>query len=254
MSLRALTVFAFALGAAMAFCVPAYSVEPERPDWDTFIRRAIFTGNELWLLTAAGALFTIAEGKEDRVDIPLPAPALDLWRQGEHPAVITCQRQDCSVWAIRERISGEWKDIAIVPAEGDRFLAISADGAGLVLLSSRRIIEIEGERRRIIEITADKESMWMYFSRTHLAGQWMIHATPANIFAGLNTGEWGGGLMQIGRKTGEGNLFLKLWWRERRRNGAMEAGLRCRRGRPGPFLAAWAPLRGMRRRGPAAVR
>jgi len=192
MSLRALTAFVLALVAFIAISVPAFSLEPVRPGQETFIRSAIFAGNQLWLLTDKGVLSTIAEGKEDRVDIPLPEPALYVWRQGNHPAVITCQRENCSVWSIREWIDGEWKNRASIPAEGDSFVALSADDARLVLLTSRRIIEIAGEKQSVTTLSSPIQAF----------GQRTVHATSADIFVGLNDGEWGGGMRRIDRKTG----------------------------------------------------
>jgi hypothetical protein len=160
-----------------------------RPGQETFIRSAIFAGNQLWLLTDKGVLSTIAEGEEDRVDIPLPEPALYVWRQGNHPAVITCQRENCSVWSIREWIDGEWKNRASIPAEGDSFVALSADDARLVLLTSRRIIEIAGESQSVTTLSSP------------IQGQ-TVHITSADIFVGLNAGEWGGGMRRIDRKAG----------------------------------------------------
>lgn len=208
MSLRVLIVFAFSLVAAIAASIPAFSLEPVRPGQDTFIRSAIFAGNQLWLLTDAGMLFTVAEGREDRVDMPLPEPALDLWRQAGHPAVITCQLGSCNVWTIRELIDGEWKELASVPAEGDGFVAIRADGAALVLLTSRRIIEIAGERQNVT----------MLSSPIQAPGQRTVHATAENIFVGLNAGEWGGGMRRIGRKTGAVTVI------ERNKSGALCGG------------------------------
>jgi hypothetical protein len=87
-------------------------------------------------------------GKDERVAVALPEPALDLWLQAGRPAVITCRRRRCADWTIRARIGGKWVITAKVATAGDRFIAMSSAGAGLLLLSSRRIIEIEGRTQR----------------------------------------------------------------------------------------------------------
>src|SRR5262245_48804719 len=57
----------------------AVGQEPRRPGQETFISRAVFADGQLWLLSDAGDLWSIVEGKDEAVTIGLPEPALDLW-------------------------------------------------------------------------------------------------------------------------------------------------------------------------------
>jgi hypothetical protein len=197
MFVRFVITLALALAAATAAGRPAHALEPVRPGQDTFIRSAVYADGRLWLLTDAGALSTIAEGGDTRTDVPLPEPALDLWRQDGRAAVVTCPREDCKAWTVRERSAGAWKDIAAIPAEGDSFIAIRPDGAGLVLLTSRRIIEIASGEQRVT----------MLAPGGRMRGLPVVHVTPAYIFLGFNAGEWGGGMQRIVRKSGAGMVI-----------------------------------------------
>src|SRR5215813_10372856 len=79
-------------------CQPTVVVgqEPRRIGEETFISRAIFADGHVWLMSDAGVLLFITEGKDDPVEIALPEAALDLWPEDGQPAVISCSRPSCT--------------------------------------------------------------------------------------------------------------------------------------------------------------
>jgi hypothetical protein len=185
--------------ATMSAGAAAASLEPVRAGQDSFIRRAVFADGRVWLLSDAGLLSAIADGKDDRIEMPLPEPALDLWLRGGRPAVITCRRNGCTDWTIREWIGGKWAVTAKVPTAGDRFMAMGSDGAGLTLLSSRRLIEVAGKTQRATVLSQHLPNDVI----TPKGVATSMHVAPTRILVGFNAGEWGGGVQRIDRRTGE---------------------------------------------------
>ena len=72
-------------------------------------------------------------------------------------------------------------------AESDELLAVTCAAQRLVLLTTRRLIEFDGKHDYALHLTGELGSGLV--SSTH--------ATLEQFFAGLNAGEWGGGLRVI---------------------------------------------------------
>jgi len=80
-----------------------------------------------------------------------------------------------------------------VHTESDELLAVTCAAQRLVLLTTRRLIEFDGKHDYALHLTDELGSGLV--SSTH--------ATLEQFFAGLNAGEWGGGLRVIDRRTGK---------------------------------------------------
>src|SRR5262249_39836235 len=131
----------------------AAQLEPVRPGQESFVRRAIFADGHLWLLSDAGTLSSIADKKDDRVEVALPEPALDLWHQDGQPAVITCRRDACTDWAVRVRVGGQWAIAATISTEGDSLVAASRTDTTVTVLTSSRIIDIVAGQQSAIALS-----------------------------------------------------------------------------------------------------
>jgi len=192
---RLTALFALTLAATISESALAIELEPQRADQSSFITRAVFADRRLWLLSDAGTLSSITEGDDKQLEIALPEPALDLWVEGGQPAVITCKRVGCSNWSLRQRIDDQWPSKIRIPTQNDSFAAIAHAAATVTLLTSRRIIDVVGDRQ----------------SAAPLAGPEQLRTKPitsalaasGGLFVGFNAGEWGGGLQRIDRKTGK---------------------------------------------------
>lgn len=171
----------------------AFALEPKRAGQESFLTRAVFAEGRLWLLSDAGELSSIAEGKHAQAEEVLPEPALDLCLRDRRPAVITCKRKGCTDWTLRQWTNGKWLVQAKVPAQNDELLALSCDGARVTLLTTRRIIDLVGDKHSTLVLSEPL--------RTGLVTS--VHVTPERLFVGLNAGEWGGGLRRIDRKSGK---------------------------------------------------
>lgn len=177
-------------------CQPTVVVgqEPRRIGQETFIARAIFADGQLWLMSDAGVLSSITEGKDDPIEVVLPEAALDLWLEDGQPAVISCSRPSCTDWLLRRRSgSGEWNVTARVATLGDHFVTIAKTNGGITVLTHRRIIDLAGGKENSITMSGALQPKPIAST----------HVTPTSVFIGFNAGEWGGGLQRIDRKTGE---------------------------------------------------
>ena len=193
--MAAIRTVLFALACAGMFTgdASAAQLEPERNGQESFIHHAVFSDGRLWLLSDAGLLSSIADGEDNRTDVTLPEPALDLWSQDGRPAVITCKRNGCTDWTLRKWIDGQWTTMAKVSTEGDRLAAVSGDGGTVTLLTNRRVVAIVGDSRTTISLSSPLPPLSI--ASTYIG--------PSGIFVGFSAGEWGGGLRRIDRQTGE---------------------------------------------------
>jgi hypothetical protein len=190
------------LGLALALAAPAYGLEPEREGQDTFISRAVFAQGKLWVLTDAGQVFFIEEGKPNRTKVNLPEPANELWVTHGQAMVATCERSRCSVWTIRQFDGTSWRTTTSVAAlRKETLRAIVGVGTQTMLLTSLRIILVTDKDQKILKFAEPlfndpPKDPYDYGRITS------VLVRPDRIYFGLNAGEWGGGLWTIDRKTG----------------------------------------------------
>jgi hypothetical protein len=183
--------FVIAVLAAL-ISVPAAALEPKRPGQESSLTRAFFSEGRLWLLSDAGEISSIAEGKNTRVEERLPEPALDLCLQNGRPVAITCQRDQCRNWTVRQRIKGEWSIEDTIKTQGDDLIGLSCTAEKVTLLTSRRLID-SAKGRQTSVVLSDELSLKQLV---------IMVDTPNRVFLGFNEGEWGGGLWQIDRNSG----------------------------------------------------
>jgi hypothetical protein len=185
-----------AAGAASA------GLEPVREGQQIMISRAVFAEGKLWLLTDAGQLFAITEGKDARAIYALPEPALDLWVEDGKPAVLTCERQKCAEWTWRRLRTGEvWMDVAKIAAQNDHPLAAHWHEGTLVVVSTHRIVEATAHGQTAVRLIPppNNDKRASPFGAGRVAAVLM---TRERILVGMDAGEWGGGLRAVDRASG----------------------------------------------------
>jgi len=168
----------------------ASATDPERPGQSSFLTRAVFADGRLWVLSDAGDLSSVTEARDARIAEALPEKAFDLCARDGHPLVITGANGNGSMWTLRQRTEGSWSVAAAIPTEGDGLLAMDCTANKVTLLTSRRLIDVDG--RSAITLSG----------RLGQARVSSTYGTPDQVFVGLSAGEWGGGLRRIDRRTG----------------------------------------------------
>jgi hypothetical protein len=179
-------------GLVAVISARASAIEPARPGQESFLTRAVFAEGRLWVLSDAGDLSSVAEEQDTRVVETLPEKASDLCVRDGHPVVITGANGNGSAWTLRQRAEEAWSVMAIIPTGGDGLLAMDCTANRVTLLTSRRLIDLDGSRQSAV-ILSGKLSRGLISS---------TYGTPDQFFVGFNAGEWGGGLRRIDRRSG----------------------------------------------------
>jgi hypothetical protein len=173
----------------------AFSLGPVRPGQEASITRAVFAQSILWLLTDAGTLSMIREGADERVEVPLDEPALGLWLQNDAPAVVTQATPGHGPFTLRRWSAGGWSADAHIPADEEQLVGVSARGATVTLLTSKRVIDVGVRKFQARAVHWPEHASF--------GGVTSILSTAKSVLLGVNMGEWGGGLWSLDRSTGQ---------------------------------------------------
>jgi len=172
--------------------------EPRVPRRDTFIARALYAKDRVWLLTDTGDLSSIGAGESTRRGAGLSELVLDACVVGGELEVLTCDGA-CDEWHLVALKDGRWLASTAVPSLGDRVLGLSCAPGAQTIVSNRRAIEIANGKASSVALS----------ERLQTQNVASLHVADANIFVGFNAGEWGGGLRRIDRKTGNVSIVEK---------------------------------------------
>lgn len=228
--------FLAVLGLTIALAAPGFGLEPIREGQETFISRAVFAQDKLWVLSDAGQLFTITEGEAGRKKIALPEDAVDLWLKDGKPAVVTCWGKHCDTWNLRQQQGDDWPVFARIPSDRLEMLhAITEAEGATVLVTDHRVLEWKGGAISSLQIQVTVPRGIALVSS--------VLVRPGRILVGINAGEWGGGLRAIDRKTGrltviESNTMHTLCGGPLNTACDPVNGLVAEPGKPGCVLAA----------------
>lgn len=173
--------------------VPTQAVARDS-DRDDLLVRAVYADSRLWLLTSAGALFSIAEDTHRRADQDLPDPVLDICRKDGDVLAVTGSREGVGSWTVRRRTRGIWRIVGRVRQQGEALRAMDCNAGLVTLLSLGRIIELRAGGIATTALVG--ESRWSRVSSN-------VFGTRDHLYVGINGGEWGGGVQRIDRASGE---------------------------------------------------
>ena len=107
--------------------------------------------------------------------------------------MITCQRDHCQNWTVRQRINGKWSVQDSIKTQGDDLIGFSCTAEKITLLTSSRLIDSGKDKLTSVALPEELSPKQLV----------TMVDTPDRVFLGVNEGEWGGGLWRIDRKTGE---------------------------------------------------
>lgn len=165
---------------------------PLPPEWNA--SHAIFTGGRLYLVDGRHRLVSLAEGETTLTSHDPGEPVLDACVQGGDVLALTGPPEEAPAWTLRRLHAGRWQTERTVARAGDVPLALSCTADGPFLLTGTRFINLRPAQPEILPLRGRPVGA--------LVGT-VVHVTPQAVFVGLNSGEWGGGLRRIDRRTGQ---------------------------------------------------
>lgn len=169
------------------------SVERARPGQEDSIKRAAFANDRLWLLSDAGELWTVKQTISEAKRMERPKAVFDFCIQDDGPVIVTGEPGAAAAWTLLRWKDAEWTIFGSVASNGDGLVAVQCAADRLLMLTTRRIIELQGAQQKSLKLS----------HRIPARVPNVILTTPTHIFVGLNAGEWGGGLQRVDRRTGE---------------------------------------------------
>ena len=155
--------------------------------------QAVFAQDRLWILDESGRVSSLAEGEEAPTSHPTPDPALDLIVHEGVPCVVTGKKDPSAIWRVLRREERGFEEVAEVAQADDLLLGLGSSPTGLVLVTSCRIVEIDGGSTR---------EVWLSCPLVGGGVRRSTLADSASIHVGFDDGEYGGGLFRIDRRTG----------------------------------------------------
>lgn len=177
-------------GLMMLILLVVYSCKVSAEEYQD-IKRGVFADGQLWILSDAGELSSITEGKDVRTVESLPEPAMDLCRWNGAPVVVTCAKNACKELTLRRRVNGQWLVAGTLQTDNEQFIALNCEEKDAIVLTSQRLVTLGRDKPSSIAL-AEK-----------LTGELVsTHATIDYVYVGINHGEWGGGLRRINRHSG----------------------------------------------------
>jgi hypothetical protein len=159
---------------------------PKTASGPGMISRAVFAGQRLWLRSDDGTLRSLAEGDRALRDEPAGGPVLDVCDRAGTIAALTCADAG---WTLAHHTPAGWERLeTIKPKPREQLVALSCTGTEVDLLTTDRLMTF-GRTPRSVALA------------TPLVGALVTAtlATPDALYAGLDRGEWGGGLLRITR-------------------------------------------------------
>lgn len=167
--------------------------EDQAPQNASRVSRAVFAKDRLWLVTDDGSLTSLAEGETARRSEGPGEKVLDICSGRGGFLAVSGEWAQGTQWTLWRRLDSGWRRDRSLPREEDALVALSCRGDGAVLLTTERLIEADRAGVRSVALAGH-----MRMPRVKA----VVHETPDYLFAGLNSGEWGGGLVRIARRTG----------------------------------------------------
>jgi hypothetical protein len=145
-------LFLLGLTTVLPARASALDLEPERPGQESFLKRAVFAEGRLWVLSDAGNLSSITEGQDTRIAETLPERASDLCVHDGHLLVITGSEVN-SAWTLRHRVDPSWSVTVAIPKEGDGLLALDCTANRVAVLTTRRLISLDGDGQSAVALS-----------------------------------------------------------------------------------------------------
>lgn len=181
-----------ALAALFAGATPTTPVEPMRPGQDSFITRAVFADQRLWMRSDSGAVFSVAPTEDARRNETLPQPSLDICVKDGHVAALT---QGKSNWTLRTRVGDQWVAEMSFEASSD-FVALDCRNGVTIITTEVMLVPRDGTVQKLRLASPLPDGLTAN-----------VHVEGDNLYVGINRGEFGGGLVRANLRTGTVTLI-----------------------------------------------
>jgi hypothetical protein len=158
--------------------------------------QAVFADGQLWLVSDKGRLWSVPDGGGALMRHKLGEAVLDLCT-GPAGTLAVTGTPSSKGWTVHRLTSGGWRQGAVTEAAGDGLRGISCGEARPLLLTSKRLIRLGDGKAETLALSEELNG-----SRVRT----VVHAAPDALFVGFNSGEWGGGMKRIDRRTGKVTL------------------------------------------------
>ncbi|MBP2161266.1 MULTISPECIES: hypothetical protein [Asticcacaulis] len=193
-----MTIKATIAAAFLAGLVPgtSHAIEPERDGQETFLSRAAWAGNRLWLLSDAGRLSSLAETDSTPRSETAPEAVRDMCVSDGRLLALTATGKKPAAWTLRRHGADGWTTQAAIDARGEHVISLICGNGNALILTTKRLITLGADA--VSEVALDGELDW---------GLATTLITADTVYAGFNKGEWGGGLRAIDRRTGKIRLI-----------------------------------------------
>lgn len=169
------------------------SVPLPRTAQNPSVERAVFAQGRLWLLTSAGEIWTVDKNTPAASRIASPEPAVELCADGDTVVAVTTPAGSPTTYTVRRRVGLDWQAIAAVPSRNEGLVGVQCRADGVLLVTAQRLVDIRPSGGRSLALSHRIPSGYVN----------VLHLTPTHVFVGVNSGEWGGGLHRIDRRTGQ---------------------------------------------------
>ncbi len=176
------------VSSALALAVAATPVEPRRPGQDSFLTRAVFAEGRVWMRSDAGIVFSVSQGEAQRREEVLPGVALDLCaRKGQLLALTSAGAS----LTIHRRDANRWVPEASLDA-ADAFIGMYCAPDAVTVVTANQVFVVRDGKTKPVALSRPLSG--------GLASS--LHVEGDHLLAGVNRGEFGGGLLRANLKTG----------------------------------------------------
>ncbi|HEX8238704.1 MAG TPA: hypothetical protein VF574_03085 [Allosphingosinicella sp.] len=165
----------------------------DEPSENSNVLRALFADERLWLLTDDGKLTSLAPGDRSRRAESPGGAVIDICSGAGGLRALTGERSGGRSSTLRRWSGGRWTVEREVDGRGEALVALSCAGKSALLLTSKRLIAVGSAGEESLRLSGD-----LRLPRVKP----VTLESEDYLFVGLNSGEWGGGLMRIDRRSG----------------------------------------------------
>jgi len=162
------------------------------------VRRAVFADGRLWMLNEAGTVMTLAPGERTLRAETIPGHVLDMCKREDRPVLLVRDADRTRLWAKDTK----WLPIGDLAIEPNEFLrGISCTARRTIVLTNVRLHILDKGMEKRIALSAPLKAPSVATT---------LLDDGAALYAGLDAGEWGGGLARIDISSGQVTMPSKV--------------------------------------------